>query len=56
MMLIMSRMEMRKTLGLRVVLVCLLFGSVNARSCSESRRAYGERGYSASAAPLNAMS
>ncbi|XP_026772016.1 glypican-2 [Pangasianodon hypophthalmus] len=40
----------------RVVLVCALFGFVSARSCSESRRAYGERGYSASAAPLNAMS
>ncbi|TSK87460.1 Glypican-6 [Bagarius yarrelli] len=40
----------------RVVFVCVLFGSVNARSCSDSRRAYGERGYSASAAPLNAMS
>ncbi|KAG7335213.1 hypothetical protein KOW79_001809 [Hemibagrus wyckioides] len=41
---------------LSVVLVCVLFGSVNTRSCSESRRAYGERGYSASAAPINAMS
>ncbi|KAI5628856.1 glypican-2 precursor [Silurus asotus] len=58
----MMMMGLRKTVVVPVhellllVLACALFRSVSARSCTESRRAYGERGYSASAAPLNAMS